>query len=173
MFSVASRFSSPAFFIRLGGFSPSPHFTSTIPCSTELASKKRGNCNNMTSGEFPKRKSRDNNHPKLHPGQFDLLRDISSSWAPTWSRSTFSPYALISSRTCLLMHSSSYVLVLPLRPCTSRKNIPHRYLSEIIHLSRRHLQSLQYLTKKLSCRLDAINAPSLCDSQPRHQYWPK
>ena len=55
---------------------------------------------------------------------------------PTYS----SPYTLVSLCTCLLTHSSPYALVLPLHPCTSRKNIPLRYLSEIAHLSRRHPQ---------------------------------
>ena len=55
------------------------------------------------SGEFPKRKSYDNNHPELHPSQFDLYRNASSSWAFTWSRGFFSPYALVSLRTWLLM----------------------------------------------------------------------
>ena len=57
MFSMVSRFSFPASFIRWG-FSPSPHFTSTILRSMELASKEEDNYNDMTSGEFLKRKSR-------------------------------------------------------------------------------------------------------------------
>ena len=122
----------------------------------------------MTSREFLKRKSRDNNHPRLHLGQFDLLRNASPSRAPTWSRGTFSPihsspYALISLRTRLSTHSSyGYVHV-------SAGRTFCRYLSEIIHLSRRHPWSLQYTTKKLSCRLDAIDAPPLYGSQPHHQ----
>ena len=63
------------------------------------------------SGEFSKRKSHDNNHPELHPGQFDLYRNASPSWAPTWSRGSFSPYALVSLRTCFPTHSSFYALV--------------------------------------------------------------
>ena len=58
------------------------------------------------SREFPKRKSRDNNHLELHPGQFDLHHNASTSRAPTRSRSSFSPYALVSLRTCLSMHST-------------------------------------------------------------------
>ena len=80
-----------------------------------------------------------------------------------------SPYAFVSLRIRLPTHSSPYALVLPLRPCTSQKNIPLRYLSEIVHLSRRHPRSSQYAIKKLSYRLDAINALPLCGSQPRHQ----
>ena len=38
--------------------------------------------------------------------------------------------------TSLLMHSSPYALVSLLRLCTNQKNIPLRYLSEIVHLSR-------------------------------------
>ena len=80
-----------------------------------------------------------------------------------------SPYTLVSLHTRLPMHLSPYSLVLPLRPCTSRKNIPLRYLSEIIHLSRRHLWLSKYATRKLNCWLDAIDAPPLCGNQPRHQ----
>ena len=66
-------------------------------------------CNNVTSGEVPKRKSRDNNLG-LHPGRFDLFRNASPSRAPIWSRDTFfpthsSPYALISLRTRLTVTS--------------------------------------------------------------------
>ena len=122
----------------------------------------------VMSGEVPKRKSCENNHSRLHPCQFDLLRNASPSRAPTWSRGTFSPthlslYALVSLRTHLLMHSSyRYVRV-------SAGKTFRRYLSEIVHLSRRHPQSSQYATRKLSCRLDAIDAPPLCGSQPRQQ----
>ena len=66
-------------------------------------------------------------------------------------------------------NSSPYALVLPLHPCTSRKNIPLMYLSKIVHLSRRHPQLSQYATRKLLCWLDAIDAPPLCGSQPCHQ----
>ena len=71
-----------------------------------------------------------------------------------------SPYALISIYTRLPTHSSLYALVSPLRLYTNRKNIPFRYLSEIVHLSRHavcHPQSLQYAARKLSCRLDTTN----------------
>ena len=49
-------------------------------------------CNNVTSGEFLKQKSRAESpeaevtwqqSSRTHPGQFDLLRDASSSRAPT------------------------------------------------------------------------------------------
>ena len=62
------------------------------------------------SGEFSKWKSHDNNHPELHPGQFDLHRNASPMWAPTWSRGSFSPYVLVSLRICFPMHLSLYVL---------------------------------------------------------------
>ena len=78
-------------------------------------------------------------------------------------------YTLVSLRTYLPTHSSLYVLIISLRLCTSRKNIPLRYLSEIVHLSRRHPRLSQYATRKLSCRLDVIDAPPLCGSQPCHQ----
>ena len=55
-------------------------------------------------------KSRDNNHPELHPGQFDFYCNASPSRAPTWSRSSFSPYALVFLCTRLPTHSSFYVL---------------------------------------------------------------
>ena len=96
----------------------------------------RFNSNNVTSGEFLKRKSCDDNYPKLHLGQFNFLCDASPSRTPTWSRGTFPLYALVSLRTCLFTHSSLRALILPLCPCISRKNIPLRYLSEIVYLSR-------------------------------------
>ena len=80
-----------------------------------------------------------------------------------------SPYSFVPLRIRLPIHLSPYALVLPLRLCTSWKNIPLRYRSEIVHLSRRHSWLSQYATKKLSCWLDAINAPRFCDSQPCHQ----
>ena len=60
------------------------------------------------SEEFPKRKSRNNNHSELHLGQFDLYYNALPSRAPTRSRGSFSPYALISLHTRLLMHSTSH-----------------------------------------------------------------
>ena len=71
-------------------------------------------------------------------------------------------------RTHLPTYSSPYALVLPLYSYTSRKNIPLKYLSEIVHLSRRDPQLSKYVTRKLSCWLDAIDAPPLCGSQPCH-----
>ena len=51
MFLVVSRFSSPVSFIELGGFLPGSHFFfQQLPRSAELASKERGNCNNITLG---------------------------------------------------------------------------------------------------------------------------
>ena len=87
---------------------------------------------------------------------------------PSFPTHLFS-YAFVSLYTHLLTHSSLYTLVLSLRPCTNRENIPLRYVSEIVHLSSHHSQSSQYATRKLSCRLDAIDALPLCGSQPRHQ----
>ena len=72
-------------------------------------------------------------------------------------------------RTCLPTHLPPYTLVLPLRLCTSRKNIQLRYLSKIVHLLRRHPRLSQYATRKLSCWLDAIDAPPLSGSQLCHQ----
>ena len=69
-------------------------------------------------------------------------------------------------------HSSLYALnVLPLRLYISQKNIPFRYLFEIVYLLQRtvcHPQSSHYVAKKLNCWLNAIIAPFLCDSQPHH-----
>ena len=87
-----------------------------------------------------------------------------------------SSYAHIFLHTCLPTHLFPYALVLPLRLCTSRKNIPLRYPSEIVHLSGNvvcHPQLLQYAVTKLSCQLDAIDALLLYSSQPYHQYWPE
>ena len=52
MFLVVFRFSSPVSFIKLGDFLPGFHSSSssTILCLVEFASKKRGNCNNVTFG---------------------------------------------------------------------------------------------------------------------------
>ena len=149
--------------------------TLTIPRSTELASEEGGNCNNV-SGEFLKRKSRaeksrSGSHVTtnlgLHPGRFDLLRNASPSRAPTWSRGTFSPthsspYALVSLSTRLSTHSSYNYIRVPAGRTFCR------YLSEIVHLSRCHPRLLQYATRKLSCQLNAIDAPPLCGSQSRH-----
>ena len=47
MFSMVSQFSFPVSLIRLRGFLPGFYFSLTIPCSTKLTSKKRGNYNNV------------------------------------------------------------------------------------------------------------------------------
>ena len=60
------------------------------------------------SGEFSKRKSRNNNYPKLHPSQFDFYRNASPSRAPNWSRGSFSPYTPVSPHTCFPTHSTSH-----------------------------------------------------------------
>ena len=61
------------------------------------------------------------------------------------------------------MHSSYRYVRVP------AGRIFHRYLSEIVHLSRCHPWLSQYTTRKLSCRLDAIDATPLWYSQLRHQ----
>ena len=79
----------------------------------------------------------------------------------------FSPYALVSLHTCLSMHLSPYALVSLLRLCTNWKIFWHKYPFEIIYLLRNavcHPQLSQYGTRKLSCHLDAIDAPPLCGS---------
>ena len=146
-----------------------------IPRSMELASKEGGNYNNVTSGEFLKRKLRAEKSqsgsyvitiiqdftlvsltPSVtpHPTGLPLGAAIPSllrTRLPTHLSpyalislhtclSTYSsPYALVFLRTCLPTHSSPYALVLPLRLCTSQKNILLKYLSKIVHLSRCHL----------------------------------
>ena len=133
----------------------------------------------FTSEEFPKRKSHDNNHLKLHPSQFNFLCDILSSRTPTWSRGTFSLYALVSLRTRLPTHSSLYTLV-SLRICLPM-HLSYRYvripagrtfcLDIFLRSStcQDHPWLSQYATRKLSYQLDAIDASPLCDSQPCHQ----
>ena len=57
-------------------------------------------------------------------------------------------------------HLSPYALASPLRLCTNRKNVPRRYLSEIVHLSRHaicHPRLSQYAARRLCCRLDATD----------------
>ena len=137
----------------------------------------------MTSGEFLKQKSRaeksqSGNHvttiiqdftlvsltSSVTPDPAGLLLGAAVSSLSTHSSPTHSsPYALISLRTRLPMHSSYRYVRVP-----AGKTF-HRYLSEIVHLSRRHPRLSQYATKKLSCWLNAIDAPPLCGSQPRHQ----
>ena len=102
IFSMVSQFSSSVSLIGLGGFLLGFHCPLTIFCSTKLASKEKSNRNNVTlKAEFPKRKSRDNNHLELHLGQLDFHRDTLPTWAPTWNRDIFSPYILNSSCTHL------------------------------------------------------------------------
>ena len=91
-------------------------------------------CNNVTSGEFLKRKSRNNNYPKLHPSQFDLLRNASPSRAPIWSRNTFSPYTLVSLHTRLPTHLSLYALIF-LRTCLPTYSSPYTLVSLHTRLS--------------------------------------
>ena len=81
-----------------------------------------------------------------------------------------SPYALVSLRTRLPTHSTSHDGEEGWRGRMTRKD---QHLSKIVHLSRHavcHPRSLQYAARKLSCRLDTIDTPLLCGSQPRHQY---
>ena len=119
-------------------------------------------------------KSRDNNYPEL------TLVSLTSFVTPHPVRLTFgaavpslpthsSPYMFVSLCTHFPTHLFPYALILPLRPCISRKNIPLRYLFQIVHLSKCHPQSSQFGTRKLSCQLDVIDAPLLCVSQPCHQ----
>ena len=175
---MVSRFSSLASFIRLGGFSPSPYFTSTIPCSTELASEEGGNCNNMTSGKFLKWKSQTESSQSgshmITIIQNFILVSLTSSMTPhlvglplgvavTSLLTHLFPYALISLRTCLLMHLSYCYICIP----AGKTFCLGIYLRS--STCQNHLQLSQYATKKLSCWLDAIDALLLCGSQLSYQ----
>ena len=73
-----------------------------------------------------------------------------------WSRGFFSSYALDSLCTQLLI---IYTIGLAEHLCTSRKIIPLRYLSEIVHLSRYAVVILNCHSsdKELSFRLNVID----------------
>ena len=79
-------------------------------------------------------------------------------------------YILNSLYTQLPMLLSSYALNFSLLClCTSWKNIPLRYLFEIVHLLRPivcNLRLLYYVTKKFNYRLDTIDVLFWCGSQP-------
>ena len=153
--------------------------------------------------KFPKRKSCDNNHPEHYPGQFDLQRNVPPSQAPTWSRGSFSPYALVFLRTCLPTHLFPYTLVF-LRTwlfMMARKDGKKRWQGRMITSLFTHSTSYCYVCilavgiyLKLStcwsmqfiilnchsmwqgswnCRLDPIDNSPLCGSQSHHQYWPE
>ena len=84
------------------------------------------------------------------------------------------PYALNSLCTWLPTHSSLYIRNFPPLCLYTSRNILLRYLSEIVYLSRHtvcQLRSSQYVARKSSYWLDAIDASSLCDSWLCHQYW--
>ena len=72
-------------------------------------------------------------------------------------------YTLVFLCTCLFTHLSYRYVHVPAGKIFR--------LSIYLRLStcRGHPQLSQYTTRKLSCRLDAIDAPPLCGSQPRHQ----
>ena len=109
IFSVVSRFSSPVSFIGWEVFYPIPISFWRFHAQRSLRLKKKAIVITWPrSGEFLKQKSRDNNHPKLHPGQFGFHRNALSIQAPTWSHGSFSSYALIPPT-----HSSSHALVSP------------------------------------------------------------
>ena len=121
----------------------------------------------MTSGEFLKRKSRaeksqSGSHVTTIIQDFTLV-GLTFSVTPHPAGLPLGAAVPSLLRTRLPTHSSYHYVRVP------AGRIFHRYLSEIVHLSRRHPRSSQYATRKLSCRLDAIDAPPLCGSQPRHQ----
>ena len=139
IFSMVPQFSSPVSLIGLRSFSPGSHFPLTILRFTELASEERGNCNNVTFGAESSRSSRSGSYMKTSIQNFTLV-SLTSTVTPhpvglPFGTAVPSPP----------MHSYSYALVSPLRLCTSRKNIPLRYLSEIVDL-------LRYTIVILDCR---------------------
>ena len=165
MFLVIFRFFSLVSLIDLEGFSSSSHFPLTIPRSIEFASKKGGNCNNVTFGVESSRSFRSGSHVTTIIQDLTLV-SLTSTMTPHPIRLLLR--AMISS---LLMYSTPHVLVLLLRLCTSRKNIPLKYLSKIVYLSRHavyHPRLLQYIVRKLRYWLDTIDAFLLCGSQTRH-----
>ena len=88
MFSVVFRFSFPVFLIRLGGFSPDSHSSfQRFPRLAELASKEKGNCNNVTLRAGAE-SSQSRNHVTTIIQNFTLVtfhlqRNALPSWAPT------------------------------------------------------------------------------------------
>ena len=127
MFSMVFRFSSLVSFIGMGGFLPDFRFFSTIPRSTELASKEGGNCNNVT---LRAESSQSGSHITTIIQNFTL---VSLTFIVTPHPVELSLGAAVPS---LPTYLSFYTLnFLPLRLYTSR-NFPLGYLSRIVHLSR-------------------------------------
>ena len=140
MFSVAPQISSPVSLIGLRGFSPGSHFSlQRFLCSTELAFKERGNCNNVT---FRAESSESGNHVTITITQFDFYHNASSSLAPIWNLGF-----LLDLRSRLLI-LRTWLLILRTRPLTvyatelaehlytSQKDIPLWYYLQIVQLSR-------------------------------------
>ena len=137
LFSVVSRFSFPVFIIGLGSFSLGFYFFLTISCSTKLASKEGGNCNNMTFGA----ESLQSRSYLTTIIQNFILVNLTFIITPHPVQLLFravvpslpmhlTPYLLDFLRTRLFTYSSSYILdFLLLRLCTRWKNIPLGYLS--------------------------------------------
>ena len=99
IFLVVLRFSILISLIGLGGFLPGSHsFLQQFPRSVELASKERGNCNNMTLGIGAK-SSQSGSHVTTIIQDFTLVtfdphHNASPSRAPIWSHGSVSSYVL-------------------------------------------------------------------------------
>ena len=109
MFLMVSRFSSAVSLIRLGGFLLGFYFFLIIPCSTELAFKKKAivimwpSEQRVFKAEFILQQL-----SKLYPNQFDFDQNALSSLAPIWSLEFFSwsTYSI----SLNLMYSNPYRL---------------------------------------------------------------
>ena len=142
MFSMIFWFSFSVFFIRLRGFSPGSHFSLTIPRSTELASKKKDNCNNviLEAESFQSR-----SHMTTIIQNFTLV-SLTSTITPhrVWLLFGASS-SLFDLRTRFLLTLCTWSLTvyateLTKHLYTSRKNIPLWYL-QIVHLLRYEIGS--------------------------------
>ena len=128
-------------------------------------------CNNVILGDerFLKQRSRDKNHPELHPGQFDFHYNASSSLAPIWSLGY--PFWLTYSTSPYLTYSTSYSLRHRVG-WISMRNVPLCYYLQIVHLSEYKARSSSNITwwGGATGRLDATKPSLLCSCQACYQY---
>ena len=170
MFLVASRFSSPISPIGLGSFSPGSHFSlQRLPRSTKLASKERGNCNNVTLGAEG---SRSESHVTISIQNFTLVSLTSTTtlhrvWLSFGASGPFldlrtrlllilCTQSLLTLRTqLLLILRTRLLLTLRTRPLTvyaiengwtSMRNDPLWYYLQIVHLSKHEARSSSDVT---------------------------
>ena len=167
MFSLVPRFSSSGFHHWVGRFFT--RFPSKFSFNRFHAQRSSRLKREAIVITWPsKRKSRDNHHPGL-----PSLTSISTPlvWLPS------KPRVLLNLRTRFLLILRNrfhivYATGLAEHLCTSRKNIPLRYLSEIVHLSRYEVIILDRhpVTRSWVVGWTQPNSPLWC-RQPRHQYW--